>query len=226
MQAMAACLVGTSLAVVSMGTTLPTSTQGNRAATPVSTPRSSGTFGLQVIDDYGFGRLSLETEANPHLTRSNSEVEGQLPDEAVLESEKGPVSPRIHTVSGRETLWSIPRTSLVRRDAGVNSRLSTIRFPNTTVSHSQEGRIGSSQDEFVLPPHSTTSPGQEIEPESVGSATELSSSITTQHGGAETGSPTLKNADAGVRPIGSPRHRERGKRPFLWSALGYWEPVS
>ncbi|MGH9096673.1 MAG: LysM peptidoglycan-binding domain-containing protein, partial [Acidimicrobiales bacterium] len=197
MQAMAACLVGTSLAMVSMGATLPTVTQEQRASAFAATPLSPRKLGLQVIDDYGFATLSLDAQVNPRLATSNSQVEKNLSDQPAAESENVQVSPRIHTVSGRETLWSIAEEQLgsARRWRELATLNYSVRqYDGQSLTGSHWIRPGW---RLVLPAPSTTNPGPETDSEPVASAIELSGFRTTQRGSTEVGSPTLASGAGG-----------------------------
>ena len=197
MQALAACLVGTSLATISIRTTLPPPTPVQRASMVASAPRSSGSTDLRVIDDYGFRPLSLEPQMNPQLATSHSNVEVRLTNENVRESEDVPVPQPIHTVSGRETLWSIAEDHL-----GSARRWRELATLNYSVPQYDGGSLTESHWirpgwRLVLPSPLTTSPGQETAPESATSATELSTLRTSQHAGADVGSPTSNRGTGG-----------------------------
>jgi DNA-binding SARP family transcriptional activator len=126
MQAMAACLVGTSMAMISISATLPASHPG-RPASPVSRPGPSGAFNLRVIDDYGFGLAhpgaeeaslldSLHPMSGAPPVSPSSASDSTVTEEMAIAQPRGaapgdgPV--RIHVVAGRETLWSIAEDQL------------------------------------------------------------------------------------------------------------------
>ncbi len=208
MQAMAACLVGTSLAMVSMSTTLPTSTPGQRASTFASAPRSSETLALRVIDDYGFGFVppiahgaippeavppSLGTPANSHPMAVSSEMD-LPPSKTFIESEDKPIAGRVHTVSGRETLWSIAEDQL--GSARLWPELAALNYSvpqddGDTLTKSHWIKPGW---RLVLPPPSTVRREQEKDPETADSVVELSTSRTTQPRGIESGTSIQGNA--------------------------------
>jgi len=199
MQAMAACLVGTSLAMISMATTLPTSTPGPRASTFASTARTPGILGLRVIDDYGFGMMqpiangappsdavlsSLETPDTPHREPSSG---------AMFEAERQPVPGRVHTVSGRETLWSIAEDQL-----GSARRWRELADLNYSVRQNDGQALTKSHWvkpgwKLVLPPPSITRSGPEADFDAVDSTAELSAFGTAQPGGVKVGTPTAKH---------------------------------
>jgi DNA-binding SARP family transcriptional activator len=127
MQAMAACLVGTSMAMISISATLPASHPGQPASPSVSRPGPLGAFSLRVIDDYGFG-LAHPGSEEATLPATLHPMSGAPPvsqppalDWTVTEetttaqaraAAQGDVPVRIHVVTGRETLWSIAEDQL------------------------------------------------------------------------------------------------------------------
>lgn len=127
MQAMAACLVGTSMAMISIGSTLPAAHPKSSPSASASRLKPSGTRTLRVLDDYWFDLPQPSTTGVPPSAPSVPSLGTPPPAEpAALDSKiaGGPVtgptptSPeqngpaRIHTVVGRETLWSIAEERL------------------------------------------------------------------------------------------------------------------
>jgi DNA-binding SARP family transcriptional activator len=127
MQAMAACLVGTSMAMISIGSTLPAPHPKSPPLASVSQLRPFATPTLRVLDDYGFDLPQPVTpEAPPTVAPVRPSGALAHAEPALLDSKVGeetitrpPPRPtehigheRTHTVVGRETLWSIAEDQL------------------------------------------------------------------------------------------------------------------
>jgi DNA-binding SARP family transcriptional activator len=157
LQAAAACLVGTSLAMLTMGRTLPmpvvhatpptVSSSAVETAAMVGTqrpasryqPRQEGVEGLRVVEDYHFGSaedavgadgapdefafgLSPPEDSGRDVPFLNAGLDGlrlpvsidsdlnHVPSDPALGRAEG--ESEVHTVSGRETLWSIAHDRL------------------------------------------------------------------------------------------------------------------
>jgi hypothetical protein len=156
MQAMVACLVGTSLALVTVGRTLPAPTV--RAAPTAGAPAPEAFASLRVLTEYPLddlggdrsvhGRSSegvdgatfpgLVAAADPHVNLASAPEVGFAPEPSSSpNSPNGRVIAPVHTVSGRQTLWSIAEERL-----GSARRWREIADLNYSVRQPDGGALG------------------------------------------------------------------------------------
>ena len=165
MQAMAACLVGTSLALISMGRILPTPTLGQRASTSASFACSPSMLNLRVIDDYGFGLGESTADGASSSGVGLAPLQEPLsratttgpPEDLTAEAEGTKTPECTHTVTGRETLWSIAEARL-----GSARRWRELAALNYSVPQLDGGMLSKTHWiepgwNLILPPTSATS---------------------------------------------------------------------
>src|ERR1035437_207409 len=176
MQAMAACLVGTSLALISMGRTVPTPTLGQRAATSATFARSPSMLTLRVIDDDGFGlgQPTADGASSSGITLVplqeplSSVTTSGSPENLTAGAEGRKAPERTHTVTGRETLWSIAEARL-----GSARRWRELAALNYSVPQPDGGMLSKTHWiepgwNLILPPTSATASAHSANQNEVG----------------------------------------------------------